>query len=363
VELRDPGAIIYTSGTTGQSKGVQMSQGNLAYVAKTNTVHMGLGADDVAHISAPLYHVTGINGISHTVWAGCSTVFERRFSVTAILSRLRRHRVTAMTVVGPMLQMFWNRPWSAEEKNLSLRLIYAGSALPAPFELLRQRYGIEYLCCAYGQSEVQTSIVGRLPGLPPGAVGKPMPTLEMRLVDDSGRDVAPGDAGELIVRSKVRYAIFDGYYNNPDASERSVVDGWYYSGDVLRQDEEGYCYLVDRKKDVVRRRGENISSIELETAISSHQDIAEVAIHSVPSELGEDEVKATVVLRAGSTLGHRELHEHCSSVLPRFAVPRYVEFLDELPKNPLGRIQKFVLRERGVTPDTWDQQTDDRGNG
>jgi crotonobetaine/carnitine-CoA ligase len=355
----DPGAVIYTSGTTGPSKGVRLSQGTLAYVAGAHCSIMGLRQDDVALIAMPLFHVSGLNGVSNTLLAGCTTVFERRFSAGTVLRRMLDHGVTATTVAGPILKMMWSQPRSADESELRLRLIYAGSALPASFPELQDRYGIDYLCTAYGQTEVQASIAGRMPGLPAGSAGKPLPAFETRLVDEAGDDVPPGAAGELLVRPRVPHAVFSGYLNDPSPETTFSADGWYQSGDVLRRDLDGFFYLVDRKKDVVRRRGENISSVEVEDAIGRHPAVADVAVHAVPADLGEDEVKAVVVAAESAKLSPEELHQFCVSCLPRFAVPRYIEFVDALPRNPLGRVQKFTLRERGVTAATWDRESAD----
>jgi crotonobetaine/carnitine-CoA ligase len=357
VTVADRGAVVYTSGTTGPSKGVMLSQGHLAGVARSNCEQVGLTADDVTHIPVPLFHVSGMNGVLHAVWAGCSTIFERRFSADVVLKRLSDYQVTVLTVVGPILQMLWNRPPAEVEKHLTLRALF-GNPILVPFEDLRKRYGIEYVATAYGQSEVQPCIVGRLPDIPYGAAGRLHPNLDARLVDDDGRDVPAGTPGELLLRPRVPYAMFDGYVSNPEADEKEFIDGWYHTGDVLRRDQAGIYYWLDRKRDVVRRRGENISSVEVEAVIQAHPHVAEAALHGVPSELGEEEVKVVVVLADGCTLTHRQLHDFCLGRVPRFAVPRYIEFVDALPRNPIGRVQKFQLRRIGITDRTWDRQAD-----
>jgi crotonobetaine/carnitine-CoA ligase len=357
VTLDDPGAIFYTSGTTGLSKGVLLSQGHVAGVAQSNCEQVGLTAGDVTLIPVPLFHVSGMNGVLHALWAGCSTIIERRFKADVVLKRLSDHQVTVLTVVGPILQMLWNQPPGEFDKHIKLRAMF-GTPIPVPFDDLHRRYGLEYVATAYGQSEVQPCITGRLPEIPYGSAGRLHSNLDARLVDDDGRDVPPGTPGELILKPRVPHALFDGYVNNPEATRAAFIDGWYHTGDILRRDQDGIYFWMDRKKDMVRRRGENISSAEVETAINTHPDIVEVAIHGVPSELGEDEVKAVVVLADGSALTHRQLHDFCLGRMPRFAVPRYIEFVDALPRNPIGRIQKFQLRSAGITDRTWDRHAD-----
>jgi len=158
------------------------------------------------------------------------------------------------------------------------------------------------------------------------------------------------------VRPKKPNVMFSGYWNNPEATIKSWRNLWHHMGDNGRKDEDGNFFFVDRSKDVIRRRGENISSFEMETIVNQHPDIAEAALHAVPSEFMEDDVKATVVLREGSDLTGADLIEWATPRIPRFALPRYVEFRSELPKNASGRVLKFQLREEGVTPDTWDRE-------
>ena len=355
VEPQAAASVIYTSGTTGVSKGVQLSHGHLALVGRSNCEQVGLTRDDVTLIPTPLYHSTGLNGILHALWAGCSTVFERRLVVDQLIDRLIEREVTVLTVVGPILQLMFNLPSRVAERSLKVRTLF-GNPIPIPFAELAERYGIEYVNTAYGQTEVQPCIVGRLPEIPFGSCGRLHPNMEARIVDDDDNDVPVGQPGELILKPRVMFAMFDGYLNNPEANAEAFRDGWYRTGDILRQDEDGNFYWLDRKKDVVRRRGENISSVEVENVIALHSDVLEVAVHGVPSELGEEEVKAVVVLKAGASVTHEELHDFCDGRIPRFAIPRYIEFGAKLPRNPTGRVQKFKLREAGVTEATWDRK-------
>ena len=187
-----------------------------------------------------------------------------------------------------------------------------------------------------------------------GTAGRPAPWHDVRLVDDGDREVPTGEVGEVVVRPKQPFAMFSGYWGRPDDTLAALRNLWHHTGDLGRFDDDGNLSYVDRKKDSLRRRGENISSLELEAAIGRHEAIREVAVHAVPSPLGEDDVKACLVLHDGVTVEPKELFEFFRDGFPYYAVPRYVELFAELPKSVFGRVQKQVLRERGLTESTWD---------
>ncbi len=176
----------------------------------------------------------------------------------------------------------------------------------------------------------------------------------MRILDDDDREVAAGEAGEIAIRPRYPHVMFEGYRNRPDTTLAQMRNLWFHTGDLGRIDEQGNLWWVDRKTDAIRRRGENISSFEIEQVVLTHPAVAECAAHAVPSDLGEDEVKICVVLAAGATVEPEALRDHCAARMPSFAVPRYVELVDTLPKNVIGRVQKHVLRARPVGPETWD---------
>ena len=177
-----------------------------------------------------------------------------------------------------------------------------------------------------------------------------------QLVDDDDLEVPVGAIGEIVVRPKKPYIMMTGYYNMPDKTLEAYRNLWFHTGDYAKIDEEGFYYFVDRKKDALRRRGENISSFEVEKAINTHTKVLESAVFAIPSELGEDEVKANVVLKPGEDLSPVDLIKHCDERMAHFAVPRYLEFVPELPKTPTNRIEKYRLREAGITENTWDRE-------
>jgi crotonobetaine/carnitine-CoA ligase len=213
----------------------------------------------------------------------------------------------------------------------------------------------------YGSTEAGTFIYTPLqePGRV-GSCGKPLDRWEVQLHDEDGRAVGVGQIGELVVRAREPSLMMRGYYGMPEASLDAFRDLWFHTGDLLRQDEDGYLYFVGRRKDVVRRRGENISAAEVEMGIETHPDVLQCAVFGVPSELTEDDVMACVVARADADLTPQALAAHCARTMARFMVPRYFRFLATLPRTPTDKVEKFRLQEQGVTADTWDRELADR---
>ena len=233
--------------------------------------------------------------------------------------------------------------------------------IPLPEPLIaafKQRFGIETLDQGYGQSEVLGLLHRPDEGQPhkPGSLGQPLAGIEATLLDDDDREVAPGEVGEFCVRPTEPHVIFNGYFWNPEATLRATTNLWYHTGDLGRRDEDGDWFFVDRKADFIRYKGRNVSSFAVEAAVGAHPAVAECAAHGVRSaELEhEAEIKVCVVLKPGQTVAPEELARFVNDTAPYFFVPRYVEFVEELPRTPTARVQKYRLRDRGITPATWD---------
>jgi crotonobetaine/carnitine-CoA ligase len=217
------------------------------------------------------------------------------------------------------------------------------------------RFGTRVTAEIYGQTEVLIPAISALSDeRRPGTAGRVTPYFDVRLVDDADEEVPIGEVGEITVRPRGTNGMFGGYWRKPDATAAAWRNLWHHTGDCGRLDADGYLTFIDRKKDALRRRGENVASLELERAILAHPEIGAVAVHAVPSELSEDEIKACVVPAGDGELKPAELFEFFQRNLPYYAVPRYVEIVDELPTNVMGRVQKFKLVERGITEQTWD---------
>jgi crotonobetaine/carnitine-CoA ligase len=315
----------------------------------------GMTADDVMYAAVPLFHMGGAYGVvTGSLVSGRTAVLDPMFSVTACWDRVREHNASIFLGVGPMIAMLMSLPPEDRDADLPIRLLVGAPVPPAMHVAAEARFGCTVMQC-YGQTEVIPVAMSMVDDpSAPGSAGKVGPLHDVRIVDDVDRDVAPGAPGEIVVRPRHPHTLFEGYRNQAEATVAQFRNLWYHTGDLGRIDEHGDLWWVDRKKDSIRRRGENISSFEVETAIVAHPSILEVAAHAVPSDVGEDEVKVCVVLVEGADLAPKELMDHCVEVLPSFMVPRYVEVVDALPKNVIGRVQKHVLRERGVAG-AWDR--------
>ena len=356
VSWDEPGTILYTSGTTGLSKGVVLSHNYLATMARVICDAYEFTADDVFYCALPMFHVSGLTGVWNALVSGGPSVMDRRFSVSATWDRVRRYGVTGTCMVGPMLQMLWNLPEDPRDAELPLRFIAVAPVPHGLDEAIKKRYRLDGIVSMYGMTEAFPLAITRVSDrVPPGVAGRANPTFDIRIVDDEGKDVAPGIPGEIVCRPREAHVMFEGYFGNEETTAAAFRDGWFHTGDYCRYDAEENISFVDRKKDSIRRRGENISSFELENAIRRHPAVADAAVHAVPSDLGEDDVKVVIVAEPGVQPSPEELSRFFEAELPRFAVPRYIELVAEIPKNPVGRVLKFKLRERGVTAATWDR--------
>jgi crotonobetaine/carnitine-CoA ligase len=222
-------------------------------------------------------------------------------------------------------------------------------------DIAEKRFGLKCLE-GYGMSEIGIPIHVRANDRRPGSCGKPMDIYEIKLVDDQDNEVENGEPGEIIFRPKEPFSMMLEYYNMPDKTLETYCNLWFHTGDLAKKDADGYYYFVDRKKDSLRRRGENISSFEVERAINTHPSVLESAAVAVASDLAEDEVKICIVLKPDHALTPADLIKYANGRMPYFAVPRYVEFMERLPKTPTERVQKYQLRQAGITENTWDRE-------
>jgi crotonobetaine/carnitine-CoA ligase len=366
VRPSDLATFIYTGGTTGPSKGCMLSHNYHEALARQIGICWERTADDVVWTPLPLFHynalVTAVLG--SLVFGGRGAIY-RRFSVSNFWPEMNRVGATITSTLGTMAYLLahdTDRPEmpnsGAPEANTSLRLL---GAAPLPEEVdnrIRARFGVETFSGAFGLTEA--SLVS---WQPPGVRNKPNAAgvlnteyFDVRLFDDDEKEVAQDEKGEIVVRPKRPHVMFEGYWGRPEATVDATRNLWFHTGDIARLDEDGFLFFVDRKQDYLRRRGENISSFEVESVLMGHGGLADVAVCAVPSEMTEDDLKITATRKEGATVTEEELFRWCIDQLPYFALPRYVEFRTELPRSPVGRVLKRTLRDEGVTPTTWDAE-------
>jgi crotonobetaine/carnitine-CoA ligase len=355
----DLACFIYTAGTTGPSKGCMLPQHYIVSLADQIARAWQRRADDVVLTPLPLFHFNAISVcVVGTLVVGGSASIARRFSVSRFWPEVRRTGATMVSMLGSLAILVANADDHPDQTGHRLRLCAAAPMPPDTDRAWRERFGCATFSGGYGLTEA--SLISLLPAgetNPPGAAGKPNDVeFDVRLVDDRDVPVAVGETGEIVCRPKGPNLMFAGYWRRPEATVEVLRNLWFHTGDLGRLDADGFLYFVDRKKDYLRRRGENISSFEMEKTFIGHPDIRDVAVHAVPSEQGEDEVKVTAVLQDGSTLTEEQLCEWCVDKVPYFAVPRFIEFREDLPRNPVGRVLKYELRDDGVTDRTWDRE-------
>jgi carnitine-CoA ligase len=354
----DLGSLMYTSGTTGASKGCMLSQNAPCHAGVPTILNQGIGHDDVLWIALPLFHLAACATMMGVLRVGASLAIAARFSVSAFWDDIERSGATAVFALATMFPLLVDAPETPAEKRCHgrLRIVFGVPFLDGMQQRWRDRFGVERTAAAgYGMTEV--SPVASYPGhpVPSGATGKPIACLDVRIVDDEGIEVPPGTPGEIVLRPRIPHVIFNGYWNRPDATAEAFRDLWFHCGDMGKIDADGYLYFVDRKKDYLRKGGENISSHELEMTFRNHPAIEDAAVHAVLSDLSEDEVKVTIILRAGMAVSEEEICRWSMDHLPYFAVPRYIEYRPMLPRNAVGRVMKYELRAEGVTTATWDR--------
>lgn len=363
VGYRDLASIFFTSGTTGLSKGVQMSHAHMYFFAQECVSLTRCTSDDVYMSVGPLFHGNAqFLAAQPALIAGARFVLHEKFSASNWLTWIRQSKATITNFVGVMMDFVFKQPPTAADADNELRCIFAAPTASSILDDFKSRFGVEAFVEVFGLTETSTPIMSPYAvDRPPGAAGLLVSDyFEVRLADpETDEAVAVGQVGELLIRSKIPWITTLGYYGMPEKTLEATRNLWFHTGDALRQDEDGWFYFVDRYKDAIRRRGENISSYEVEQAFLEHPAVSECAAIGVPAdtEAGEDEVMVFVVLRAGADRPSFEsLWEWAEARLPYFTVPRYLRWIDEVPKTPSEKVLKRELREIGP-----DARAADRG--
>lgn len=358
----DISMLIYTGGTTGPSKGCIVSHNYVCNLARQTVLNGMWTKDDVNWTPLPLFHMNSLgSSILAAALVGARVALYPRFSVSNFWPEIERSGATICNLLGSMVPFIAEAPDTEASKRCygKLRAV-RGSPFPANMQAKwKERFGVKVAGSnVYGLTEA--CILTSLPDTEtpkPGSSGKRNDYFDVKIVDDDDQELPPGKTGEIIVRPKFPNIMMEGYWGRPDDTLKIMKNLWLHTGDLGMFDEDGFFYFVDRKKDYLRRRGENISSYELESTFRNHPAVEDVAVHAVYSETLEDEVKATIVLKSDAEpITAEQMCAWSVDRLPYFAVPRYIEFRSDLPRNPVGRVMKYLLREEGCTNDTWDRE-------
>lgn len=356
----EPGALaslLYTSGTTGPSKGVMIPHGYFSYFASKLGSVVGLTPDDTCYFSLPFFHVDAHIAVPASLQHGSVFAFAERFSVRAFWTDVERFDATWFGAVGSMLSALATRGRPPESVLDRLRLIMAAPIPDEAYAFFEDELGVPLLQM-YGQTEANGPLYSTLDRRRRGAMGWPCAGFDIRVTDDEGTDVPPGAVGELLTRPQRPHIIAQGYWRRPEATTRAFADGWFHTGDLARQDEDGFVWYAGRKTDSLRKRGENVSAYELEQVLRQAPGVLEAAAIAVRDKLGgEDDIKAVLVV--DDSFDVADLAAFCRANLPRFAVPRFVEVVPEdvLVRGPgTGAVQKHLLPQ-GVTDATVDLET------
>nr|WP_197694134.1 AMP-binding protein [Mycobacterium sp. 852002-40037_SCH5390672] len=351
----DLGCLFYTSGTTGPSKAVATTWQYLFSVAATVASAWEFREGEVLWTAMPLFHLSAAPSILAPMLVGATTVLAGAFHPGEVWDEIRARGAVGFAGAGAMVSMLRNLPADPRDAQLPLRFISAAPIDANSYRDIETRYGCR-IVTMYGLTEAfPIAVKGLADSGVPGTSGRPNPDFEVRILDEHGNPLPDDGVGEIACRPRHPHVMSEGYLGAD--SQINPHPEWFRTGDLGRLDRDQNLTYVDRIKDALRRRGENISSMEVESVVMRHPAVAEAAAVGVPSELGEDDVLIVITLRPGATIDFVELLDFCAARMPYFCVPRFVETVTELPKNVIGRIRKDLLRERGVNPGAWDRES------
>ena len=350
--------LMYTSGTTGFPKGVVSRVGALDPQATIGFANLLLQEDDILYTGLPLFHGNALlMTVGMAMGRGASFALDKRFSASGFWDSIRRYNATQFNALGSVLQILMKQPEKPNDVDNPVRMVLSGGCPKNIWGAFEKRFGVT-IWEIYGAVDGGGINSLNLGNAPAGSIGKPVGDIEWMLIDDDGKEVGPGVIGELVHKVKDKAGTGVEYFKNPEATKRKVHGGMIYSGDLFTKDNDGNLYFVDRKTDCMRRRGENISSFEVESTIEKHPQVAACVAFGVPSELGEDDVMIWVKPKTGQSIDMENLIRFCVDNMAYFMVPRYVDVVEDIPKTETLRFKKNELKKQGVTERTWDRENE-----
>lgn len=341
-----PSQIFFTSGTTGRSKACLFDGRYAVRQAQIFARQWRIAEDDVLYNPFPLFHIdASVLTLAPAIVRGCTAALGESFSASGFWDEVREFGATVFDYMGATLTMLWKAPQRATDDDNPVRLAW-GVPLPDFAGDFERRFGLR-LVEAYGLTDAGVPVYQPLDEpRRPGSCGRVVPEYTLAIAED----------GEIMIQAHEPGLTTSGYLGEPAATSAAFADGWFRTGDLGRMDEDGWIYFTGRKKDAIRRRGENISAFEIEEVVEAHPAVLEAAAFGLPSEMSEEDVMVCAVLRPAATLTAHELVRWCETRMARHMVPRFVEFVDALPRTPTEKVEKYQLRDRGVTPATWDRE-------
>ncbi len=345
--------LMYTSGTTGYPKGVVYSYGVSQLKVIRLIAHLLVTEDDIYYTCLPLFHANAlIITLLSSLYGNAQIALSRKFSAKNFWKEVRESHATIFNTLGTMIAILMKQPADPADGQHQVRRVVSAACPAELWEDFENRFKVK-LTESFGAVDGGGIMTMNVGNAPVGSIGKPMGGVEWRLIDERGKDVEAGEAGELIhyvgdtPRGQVKY------HNNEQASSEKTREGWVYSGDLMRADKDGFLYFIGRNTDSMRCGGENVSALEVETVINQFEAVLESAAYGVPSELAEEDIMVAVQAKLGCKVNPEELHKYLQDKLAKFAIPKYIRIVDQLPKTETHRIVKHVLKEEGLTEDTW----------
>jgi crotonobetaine/carnitine-CoA ligase len=340
-------ALMYTSGTTGRSKGVLVSHAHAYEYAQAVREVLALRSADVYYAPLPLFHIAGQWGVVYAaLMSGASAVITPRFSASSFWNDVATHRATTSFLLGALANFLQQQPERADDAENTLERILMSPLVPE-LTAFKRRFGVQ-VATAYGSTEANVPLLSDSSITDASQCGRIRPGWSVELVDQDDEVLPAKQPGEIVVRPPEPWLTMRGYLDNPEATARSYRNCWLHTGDLAYRDEDGNFYFLDRISDAIRRRGENISSFEVEREVNAHPNVLESAAIGVASEHTEQELMVFAVPVPGASLTAEELHRFLAERAPRFMVPRYIEIIESLPKTPTDKIRKSALRDRGA---------------